>query len=216
MEVHLGKKITDRGAESMVGNGPRLIAGALHSGKPEHVAVLSDQVQDAVESLKWHSAVDWEALRQVEDDVTLPEWLKIVKDRKEFTCQVTEVEDRGLGRFWNLAARRFQEVMDGLASHPSKFVDYVPAPDGRYLSEVEAVRVKYNRLIAEADGDMDRIMAVIDRLRRWADSKTEGREEWARTTWWAVHLSASARSTASMAVQAFPEEVASLLDNFVE
>jgi len=189
-----------------VGSPTWLIAGALHSGKPEHVPFLSDQVQDAVESLKWHSAVDWEALRQVEEDVTLPEWLKLVKEKEEFSCRVTEVEDRGLGRFWNLASRRFQEVMGGLASNPSEFVDYVPAPDGRFLSEVEAVRQKYNRLIAESEGDMEKIKAVIDRLRRWADSKTEDREEWARTVWWAVHLAASARSTASMAVQAFPVE----------
>jgi hypothetical protein len=40
----------------------------------------------------------------------------------------------------------------------------------------------------------------------WADSKTEDREEWAKTTRWAVHLSPSAGSTASMAMHAFAEE----------
>jgi hypothetical protein len=194
-----------------VGSPTWLIAGALNSGKTEFIPELSDQVQDAVESLKWHSSVDWEFIRKVEDAVELPEWLKLVKDRQEFTCRVTPVADKGLGRFWNLAAARFEEVMENLVSHPSEFVDYVPAPDGRFLSEVEAVRVKYNRLIAEAGGDMDRIMKVIERLRAWADSKKEEREEWAKTVWWSVHLSASATSTCSMAMHGFVEEITSSL-----
>jgi hypothetical protein len=51
---------------------------------------------------------------------------------------------------------------------------------------------------------MDRIRKVIDRLRAWAENKTEEREEWARTVWWAVHMSASAKSTCSMAMHVFP------------
>jgi hypothetical protein len=196
-----------------VGSPTWLIAGALNSGKTEFIPELSDQVQDAVESLKWHSSVDWELIRKIEDSVKLPEWLKLVKDRQEFTRHATRVEDEGLGRFWNLTAARFEGVMEGLTSHPAEFVDYVPAPDGRFLSEVEAVRVKYNRLIAEADGDMDRILKVIERLRAWADSKTEDRDEWAKTVWWAVHMSASAASTCSMAMHAFSEMFTSLVNS---
>jgi len=195
-----------------IGSPTWLIAAALASDQPGFVPELSDQVQNAVESLKWDTNVDWEHIREIERQVDLPEFLELGQKKRTFLEEAPRIGHAGgFGTFWNRCAEHFERhVLEG-TKKLADFRDLVPSPDGSCIAEAQVVRDYYHGAILGSNGDDDAIHNAVKLVRAWGAGKREDRLEYAKTCWHLGHKSSHPRATASFALHPFPEELAELL-----
>jgi len=78
-----------------IGSPTWLISGALAAGQPELVPELSDQVQNAVESLKWDTEVNWTRIKEIEASVRLPEFLELGQRKTTFRDEAPSIGHSG-------------------------------------------------------------------------------------------------------------------------
>ena len=96
-----------------IGTPTWLTAGALASGRPDLVPVLSNEIQNGVESFKWDTQVDWDLLGQIEAEVELPEYLQLGQRRTTFLEEAPRIEHGGgFQIFWNHACGHWQRYVE--------------------------------------------------------------------------------------------------------
>jgi hypothetical protein len=195
-----------------IGTPTWLTAGALASGRPDLVPVLSDQIQNGVESFKWDTRVDWDLLGQIEAEVELPEYLQLGQRRTTFLEEAPRIAlCGGFEVFWNEACQHWEaHVLEGKKSLRD-FIDLLPSPSGSCVMEAELVRDYYNSAVVNSGGDPDTIKSAVNLVRAWGQGKDQDREDWAKTCWHLAHKSSHPRATGSFGLHGFPNELAQLL-----
>ena len=193
---------------SGIGTPTWYVAASVDKRRFELLPRLSLSLQVATMGLKWSVERDHKLVGDISKSLELPEWLSLQQDREVFATKVARVPDVGLGRFWNLATKAFEEDTLGARGTLSEFLDAVPLPAGdpAVIAEVETHRQAFNRRIAESQGSEEEIEAAIQAVRSWAAGK-EGatRMQFGRTAWFLSHRSPSTRNTGSFAIHAFPD-----------
>jgi len=200
-----------------IGTPTWLVGAALASGRPDLVPVLSDQIQNGVESLKWDTRVDWEVVSEMQGIVPLPEFLERIQKRQTFQDEAPEIAPcGGFEEFWNRCAAHWQRcVAEGVGS-VRQFRDRLPCPSGEHVAEVQLVRDFYNAAVRDSNGDLDTIRSAVTLVRAWGAGKKDNRDDWAKTCWHLGHESWHPKATASFALHPFPEELARLLGTDAE
>jgi len=195
-----------------IGTPTWLVGAAIAAGKPELVPVLSDQIQNGVESLKWDTRVDWRIVSEMQGVMPLPEFLDLIQQRKTFQDEAPEIgASGGFEEFWNKCAAHWRRHVEEGAGSVRQFRDRLPVPSGEHVAEVQLVRDFYNAAVRDSNGDLDSIRNAVTLVRAWGAGKKESRDEWARTAWHLGHESSHPKATASFALHPFPEELAVLL-----
>jgi len=194
-----------------IGTPTWLVGAAVANGRPDLVPLLSDQIQNGVESLKWDTRVDWSIVTEMQGVVPLPEFLELIQKRKTFQDEAPTINAcGGFEEFWNACCDHWQRhVAEGVGS-VRQFRDRLPCPSGEHVAEVQVVRDFYNAAVRESNGDLDTIRNAVTLVRAWGAGKKENREDWAKTCWHLGHESFHPKATASFALHPFPEELAAL------
>ena len=102
------------------------VSACVSGGREEFLPRLSLQLQVATMGLKWNVERDWELIREVEEEVELPEWLELAQDREIFAVKSKEVADVGLGRFWNSCSKHFEQETRCQKGTLAEFLEAVP------------------------------------------------------------------------------------------
>ncbi|MCK6479123.1 MAG: hypothetical protein L6R43_02915 [Planctomycetes bacterium] len=206
--VLLPRVAVDAIGASGIGTPTWYVAACVEKDRRDLVPRLSLALQCATMSLKWSIERDWTVIEECQAGLRLPEWLELAQDRSVFTTKAPKVPDVGLGVFWNRAVDAFEKDVLAPAGQLQDFADSVPLPrgDADVLAEVEVQRQHFNRRVAQSEGDEDAIRQAIRAVKDWAATKNgKERVEAARSAWYLCHRSRSLKSTASMAIHAFPD-----------
>lgn len=195
-----------------IGTPTWLVGAAIAAKQPHFVPMLSDQIQNGVESLKWDTHIDWEFVTKMQVTLRLPDFLELIQKRKTFQDEAPEISPcGGFEEFWNECAAHWRRHVEGGGGSVRQFRDRLPCPTGEHVAEVQIVRDFYNAAVRDSDGDLDSIRNAVTLVRAWGAGKKEDRNEWAKTAWHLGHESSHPKATASFALHPFPEELAILL-----
>jgi len=202
-----------------------LINAAILNGKSELLPILSKNLQLEVQSLKWETSYDRDAIRKIADELEIVETFRECKfNKKAFVTHVPDVakqyESHPLFIPYNIVKDRFLRLESG--DDLLSFRYNLPIYDydlTKHYSETSSVVNLYNGWISDIlesydeneDEVNDALKAPISFLEKWSASKTDDRKEFACSVWAAVHKRSNGVGTGSAAFHVFQDEILELM-----
>jgi len=206
-----------------------LINAAILNGKEELIPTLSKNLQLEVQSLKWSTNYDREAISEIADSLEIVETFRECKfNKKAFVNHVPKVaeayEHHPLFIPYNVVKERFMslDAGDDLLSfrYDLPIYDYDIT---KHQSESASVVGLYNGWISDIlesysnseDKDEDKLNdalnAPISFIEKWSESKNDDRKEFACAVWSIVHRRSNGIGIGSAAFHCFEDEMLELL-----
>jgi len=206
-----------------------LINAAILNGKEELIPTLSKNLQLEVQSLKWSTNYDREAISEIADSLEIVETFRECKfNKKAFVSFVPEVaeayEHHPLFIPYNVVKERFMslDAGDDLLSfrYDLPIYDYDIT---KHQSESASVVGLYNGWISDIlesytnseDKDEDKLNdalnAPISFIEKWSESKNDDRKEFACAVWSIVHRRSNGIGIGSAAFHVFEDEMLELM-----
>ena len=206
-----------------------LINAAILNGKNELIPILSKNLQLEVQSLKWSTNYDREAISEIADELEIVETFRECKFNKTaFVNHVPEVaeayKDHPLFIPYNVVKERFMslDAGDDLLSfrYDLPIYDYDIT---KYQSESASVVGLYNGWISDIlesytnsedkneDKLNDALNAPISFIEKWSDSKIDDRKDYACAIWAIVHRRSYGIGIGSAAFHVFEDEMLELM-----
>jgi hypothetical protein len=202
-----------------------LINAAILGDKHEYLPELSLNLQLEVQSLKWSTQFDRNAIKKIADELDIVETFRECKfNKKAFVTHVPDVPefymDEPLFIPFNIVKERFQSL--GKGEDLLSFRYDLPIYDydiAKYQSESSSVLNLYHSWVADIiesygeddDSINDALSAPISFLERWSQSKVEGRNGYACSIWALVHRRSNGVGIGSAAFHVFEDEILQLL-----
>ncbi len=202
-----------------------LINASILSGKHEYLPELSLNLQLEVQSLKWSTQFDRNAISKIADDLDIVETFRECKfNKKAFESFVPEIAecymDEPLFIPYKIVRERFESLEKG--DDLLSFRYSLPIYDfdiAQYQSESASVVNLYNGWVSdviESYGDdenafIEAIKSPISFLEKWSSSKTKHRKEYACSIWALVHRRSNGIGIGSAAFHVFEQEILDLL-----
>lgn len=202
-----------------------LINASILSGKLENLPELSLNLQLEVQSLKWSTQFDRNAIKLIADELEIVETFRECKfNKKAFVTHVPDVAeyymDEPLFIPYNVVKERFESLNKG--EDLLSFRYCLPIYDydiAKYQSESASVVNLYNGWVSdviESYGEdenafIEAIKSPISFLEKWSLSKTTDRKEYACSIWALVHRRSNGVGIGSAAFHVFEDEILQLL-----
>ncbi|MEM4217754.1 MAG: hypothetical protein QXZ09_06995 [Candidatus Methanomethylicaceae archaeon] len=195
-----------------------LITSAYAAGDYEAVYALGQQLQIAVDGIKYDLELDTEMIARY-SRLERPEWLRIHKSKRIMTEEMPPVNGNDtVSRIWNIAQKYFVPLSQRTASWEDfRMLVQRPRPEIEKVAKLIAWRLYLGPISAIShipDNERQiRIREICRRLRRWTDGEDaiyqdrilpglkENREDFFRAFW---HIGCDHQSP--IAFIAFPEE----------
>jgi len=202
-----------------------LINSAILNGRKDLLPILSMNLQLEVQSLKWSTNHDRDAINAIAEKLEIVTTFRECKfNKKAFVSFVPEVDERYRSHPMFIpyfeVQKRFKSLGDG--DELLSFRYELPIYDYdivKHQSEASSVVNLYNSWVAdilesctENDDPGEALQAPISFLKAWSGSKSEDRKDWTCTIWSLVHRRSNGKkSIGSAAFQSFEDEVLELL-----
>ena len=206
-----------------------LINAAILNGKDELIPILSKNLQLEVQSLKWSTNYDRQAISEIADELEIVETFRECKfNRKAFVSFVPEVadayENHPLFIPYNVVKERFMSLDAGndllsfrydlpiydydITKHQSESASVV----GLYNGWISDILESYTNSENKDENKLnDALNAPISFIEKWSESKTEDRKEYACAMWSIVHRRSNGIGIGSAAFHVFEDEMLELM-----
>ena len=202
-----------------------LINASILIEKTELIPILSKNLQMEVQSLKWETTYDRDAINKIAEELEIVETFRECKfNKKAFITHVPEVSKQYKGHPmfipYNIVKKRFMDLNDG--DDLLSFRYDIPIYDynlTKHLSETASVVNLYNGWISDIlesyreDDDKlnEALNTPITFIKSWSVSKKNERKEYACAVWSIVHKRSSGIGIGSAAFHVFENEILELL-----